>query len=201
MARSESVENAYETASATNGTARPTPNRTPPTAGPTSRTIERRPSSVLAAAASWAFGTTDLKTPERPALKKTLPVPSTKLTAMICQKASRPRRIAATRPLTAIVRTMSEAIISRFRSPRSPTTPATRLKSTIGRNCAKDTAPAFAGECVTASVSRGYAIDAMLDPIADSSCPLWKRTKSRLRRSGVRRSAIRRRMLTRCRCR
>jgi hypothetical protein len=50
---------------------------------------------------------------------------------------------------------MSDAIISRLRSPRSAATPEARLNSTIGRNCANDTTPVFAGECVTASVSSG----------------------------------------------
>jgi hypothetical protein len=71
------------------------------------------------------------------------------------RNASRSRRSAATRPPTATARRTSDAIINRFRSTRSPATSEARLNRTIGRNCANETTPAFAGECVTARVSSG----------------------------------------------
>ena len=53
-----------------------------------------------------------------------------------------------------------------------------------GTSPAKPTNPAFAGECVTASTSSGYAIAVTCDPSVESSRPVSSSTKSRFRRSG-----------------
>jgi hypothetical protein len=61
-------------------------------------------------------------------VKKTKAVPSTKATAATCQNVSTPAANAATRLTIAAARTRSIAIISRFRSTRSATTPARSAK-------------------------------------------------------------------------
>jgi hypothetical protein len=58
-----------------------------------------------------------------------------------------------------------------LRGHRSATTPATKPKSAHGRMRAKPTTPAFAGECVRARMSRGYAIAVDSEPIVDRTCP------------------------------
>src|SRR5206468_2601789 len=79
----------------------------------------------------------------------------------------------------------SAAIITRFRSNRSATIPAGRLKSTIGANSAAWTIPALVGEPVTARTSSGNAIRETFEPKVESSCPPWSSTKSRLHRRSV----------------
>jgi hypothetical protein len=82
-------------------------------------------------------------------------VPSTNATTRIAQKATSPaKRNAAKTPIAAI-RTPSETIIRRFRLQRSATTPAASENTPNGISLAKLTRPAFAAECVTASVSSG----------------------------------------------
>jgi len=103
----------------------------------------------------------------------------------VYKRAGKSRTTATTSDPTAKTRAASAAIIRRLRSRRSASTPAARLKRTTGRNCANETRPALAGECVSASVSSGYAIDAMAVPTAESSCPVWNSMKSRFRRSGT----------------
>lgn len=49
---------------------------------------------------------------------------------------------------------------------------------------AKPTTPANVAEFVTARASSGYTTVVMLDPVAESACPVHSSTKSRLRRSG-----------------
>jgi hypothetical protein len=79
----------------------------------------------------------------------------------------------------------SAAIINRLRFQRSTNTPATSPRSGYGSSAAKATAPAFAGECVTARTSSGYAIEADCVPAVESSCPAWSSMNSRFRRSGT----------------
>jgi hypothetical protein len=67
----------------------------------------------------------------------------------------------------------------------SASTPAKTASSAQGRVRANDTTPAFAADPVTASTSRGYAIDVDWLPVLDSSCPSWSSMKSRFRRRGT----------------
>ena len=52
-----------------------------------------------------------------------------------------------------------------------------------------DDAGAATGECVSARTSSGYAICVACVPAVEKSCPTWRRTKSRFRRSGEARQA------------
>ena len=91
ISASETNENAYETASKRNGTARPSPKSAPPSGGPASITSRRRASDDAhgrgqlprrddgAQRAGWAV------------LRQTEPVPSTNATTAICQNATRSR--------------------------------------------------------------------------------------------------------------
>lgn len=72
-----------------------------------------------------------------------------------------------------------------LRFQRSAATPASRLRSACGSIRAKPTTPAFAGDCVTASVNSGYAITVSCVPIEENSRPAWNSAKSRLRRRGA----------------
>src|SRR5579862_29107 len=118
-------------------------------------------------------------------LKKTYIAPSTNATRTIWANVMRPIAIAATRLAIRATRTTSPVSITRFRGRRSVTMPAAKPKSAQGRTRMNPTTPAFAGECVTASTSSGYAIAVDSDPIVDSTCPDWSRRKSRLRLSGI----------------
>ena len=62
--------------------------------------------------------------------------------------------------------------------------PATSPKTPHGATRANPTMPAFAGECVIARTSSGYAITVDSDPIVESTWPDWSRMKSRFFRSG-----------------
>src|SRR5258708_39114900 len=73
----------------------------------------------------------------------------------------------------------------RFRESGPAVTPAKAPNSPQGTVRAKLTMPACAGECVTASTRRGYAIAVDCEPIVESVCPTWRSTKSRLRRRGT----------------
>ena len=88
-------------------------------------------------------------------LKKTYIAPSTNATIAICANEMFPRAIVTTMLAIRNTRTTSPAIISRLRGNRSAATPAANPKSAHGRMRAKPTMPAFAGECVTASTSKG----------------------------------------------
>src|SRR6476620_7350064 len=79
----------------------------------------------------------------------------------------------------------SAAIINRLRLQRSEARPAGSVRSAEVRVRANATIPAFAGDCVTASTSSGYAIDVDDEPAFDSSCPACNNMKSRLRRRGT----------------
>ncbi len=63
IASSETVENPYDTASTTNGSARATSKRAPPSGGPASPTTAFRPVSAPAAAGSCFAGTTARSAP------------------------------------------------------------------------------------------------------------------------------------------
>ncbi len=155
IATNETIENAYDAASATNGTARPSPKSAPPTGGAIRRTIDARAPCVATAAGSWRSGTIARSAPGCAATKKTAPVPSTNATRAICQKDVRWSWIVATRVAIASARMTSAAIISRRRLQRSAATPARSAKSACGMSRANETTPAFAGEWVSASTSSG----------------------------------------------
>ncbi len=95
-----------------------------------------------------------------------------------------PSAIATTTLAMRKARTTSPVIITRLRGTRSVTTPAAKPNSAHGRMRAKPTIPAFAGECVTARTSSGYAIPVDSEPIVESTCPDWSRMKSRFLLSG-----------------
>ena len=86
IARSDTIENAYDARSATNGSARPSPKSAPPADGPTSVTVANRACSAAAASGSCAAGTTERSAPTSAMLKKTKAVPSTNATIAICAK-------------------------------------------------------------------------------------------------------------------
>ena len=118
-------------------------------------------------------------------MKKTEPVPSTKATATIGQKRDLVEQDRRREPgQIATARTPSAAIIIRLRFQRSAATPAGRPKHGAREEPGEATTPAFAGECVTASTSSGYAIAVTCVPIDESSRPVTRSTKSRFRRSG-----------------
>ena len=83
------------------------------------------------------------------------PLPSTKATSGIIQKASRSDTIATTRIPTASTRTASAPIISRRRFQRSATTPAGRASTVEDSARANDATPALAADPVRASTSSG----------------------------------------------
>jgi len=83
------------------------------------------------------------------------PLPSTKATSGIIQKASRSDRIATTRHPTASTRTASAPIISRLRSQWSAITPAGSASTVEDRARANATTPALAADPVSASTSSG----------------------------------------------
>jgi len=56
---------------------------------------------------------------------------------------------------------------------RSAAIPAGTLSSTSGANSIAPTYPVFAAECVSESVSSGYAIWEIPDPKVESNPPLW----------------------------
>jgi len=68
ISSTEPVENAYETASAKNGSDRARPKSAPPTGGAERRTIAERACTALAAVGSCAVGTTERKAPRDAAL-------------------------------------------------------------------------------------------------------------------------------------
>ena len=84
--RSDTVENAYESASTTNGNARARPNSAPPSGGPPSRTAACRPVCAAAAAGSCRVGTTDRNAPAYAAEKSAAPAPSMNAAMAIPQR-------------------------------------------------------------------------------------------------------------------
>ena len=73
----------------------------------------------------------------------------------------------STRLAIASARTPSAAIIIRLRFQRSAAMPAGSAKSASGISRANETMPAFAGECVSASTSSGYAIVVSCEPVLE----------------------------------
>jgi hypothetical protein len=129
IASSEASEKTYETASARNGTARPTPKSAPPSEGPTSVTVAKRACSAAAASGSCAVSTTERSAPTSAMLKKTNAEPSTKATTAICAKLSESKASATTRLPTAAIRIPSAVSMRLLRFQRSAATPAKRPKS------------------------------------------------------------------------
>jgi hypothetical protein len=88
-------------------------------------------------------------------MKNVEAAPSTAATTRIAQNVTSPATSASANAPIATTRTASAAIMSRLRLQRSAASPAMSEKNAYGATRAKPTRPAFAGECVTASVSSG----------------------------------------------
>ncbi|HZT84743.1 MAG TPA: hypothetical protein VE984_04890 [Gaiellaceae bacterium] len=84
---------------------------------------------MAAASGSCRLDTTERSAPTSAMLKKTKAEPSTKATAATCQNPRTPAARAATMLPIAVARTRSIAIMSRLRSTRSATTPASSANS------------------------------------------------------------------------
>ena len=120
----ETIENAYEAASAKNGSARPSWNSAPPTGGPTIPTADMRARPAATAAGSSDRDTTARSAPGCAERNRVPHAPATNAASRTCQNLTRSSRIAAPRPATATARTASAPIISHFRFQRSAATPA-----------------------------------------------------------------------------
>ena len=148
MARSESVEKAYETASTKKGSERARPKSAPPTGGPPTLIAAWRPVMTFIAAGSCSAGTTARRAPDDAAWKKDPPVPSRNAASGIIQKTSSPLTIAPARAAIVTSRMTSEAIISRLRLQRSARSPAGSAKTAAEARRANPTIPAFVAEPV-----------------------------------------------------
>jgi hypothetical protein len=85
ISSSETVEKAYDTASARNGNPRARPKSAPPTGGAVSRTADTLASETLEASASCGRGTTALNAPLMPERKTTAAEVSVNATSRISQ--------------------------------------------------------------------------------------------------------------------
>src|SRR5579884_4266862 len=85
---------------------------------------------------------------------------------------------------SARARPLSQRIMTRLRYQRSTSAHAGRQSSTYVRLRSAVSRPACAGECVTASMSRGKASCETCVPIEDTPWPLTSKRKSRLRHNG-----------------
>ena len=166
------------------GSRRATPKSAPPSGGATRAIVENRTCSPAAACGSCDGGTTERSAPNSATLNRTNRLPSRNATMTICAKVSSWSASAATRLAAQATCSTFDTIISRLRCTRSTTAPATKPNTTQGDSRAKPTTPAFAGECVMARTSSGYAMPADSEPIEERTCPAWRRTKSRFLRSG-----------------
>src|SRR5438270_3561922 len=184
-------EPAYETASTAKGKKRAMPKSAPPIGGPPTPTAPERACCTVTAAASSSVGTTARTAPTMLAWNTASPAPSTAASKGIGQKtgSAATSRASAAR---AIARTASAASSCGLRGRRSAATPASSASSGIGASRANETSPAFAGECVTARTSSGYATELKELPVDDRSCPACSSTKSRFRLSAIRRWSLRR---------
>src|SRR4051794_35243961 len=140
------LENRYDTASMTNGTARDTAYRAPPAGGPTRRWVARRASFALKAAGSCAVGTTDRNAPDHAALKSVAAAPSTNPSTKTCQTSTTPVKISTASKAIVTAPIASDATIRPRRLHVSDATPASTPKRPNGARRASPTAPAQTAE-------------------------------------------------------
>lgn len=140
-----------------NGTDRPRPKSAPPIGEPTSDAPKNRASFCAIAVVICSAGTTFRSAARSPTKKKTKSVPSTAPAIRIWTNVSRSSQSATATLASASARPASAAIITRLRSQRSTSAPAGSVNKSQGTVTQKPVSPAFAGECVGASTSSGYA--------------------------------------------
>lgn len=101
-----------------------------------------------------------------------------------CASVTRPAKMTITIHSMAAARTRSGTTINGLRGYRSARAPAGSRISAAADMPAKLTTPANVAEWVAARASSGYTTVVMLDPVAETTCPVHSSMKSRLRRSG-----------------
>ena len=158
MASSETVENAYETASTRNGSARASPKSAPPSGGPASCTAACRP--VCAPAARRQLPRRHdgaQRAGVRGREEGRAGCPRRRRRAAIAQKTMPVERRSPRRGCRPRARgRRRRAIISHLRFQRSAASPAGRANSAARTACARTTTkPALAAEPVSASTSSG----------------------------------------------
>ena len=84
-------------------------------------------------------------------------MPSIAAAIRICTNVRRSSQSATATLPSASALPRSAAIITRLRSQRSTSAPAGSVNRSQGKVTQKPVSPAFAGECVSASTSSGYA--------------------------------------------
>ena len=104
-------------------------------------------------------------------LKKVKSVPSTVATIASCARVSRPRSSATGMLAIAAARPRSLRIIVRRRSQRSTSAPAGNPRTVKGSARRAPSSPAWAGDPVIASISRGKASCETWVPSDDTTCP------------------------------